>query len=169
MHLTKTLKMTAVLAGVGGTVALGATWLPMAGQDPPRPTVTRGPVENPAKPVAKDPPADPTKRLRELQIERVETLKEQLNGQFERVTIGKDPLIQYLEVVRELAEAELEIADTKEARLAAVERMVDELKQSEKFVVSLHQAGLQTKQGVAQIKAARLKAEIQLEKLKLSK
>jgi hypothetical protein len=36
-------------------------------------------------------------------------------------------------------------------------------------LVKLQQAGLQTKQGVAQAKAARLKAEIELEKLKAAK
>lgn len=108
-------------------------------------------------------------RLRQLQKERVKALEEQLQGQFERVKIGKDPLIQYLEVVRELAEAELEVAETKDARIAAVEKMLKELSSCEEQIVQLQQAGLQTKQGVAQAKAARLKAEIKLERLKLER
>ena len=78
-------------------------------------------------------------------------------------------MIQYLHAVRELAEAELELADTKESRMAAVEKMVKELTTAEAETLQLQQAGLQTKQGVAQVRAARLKAEIQFEKLKLEK
>lgn len=108
-------------------------------------------------------------RLRELQKERVAALKEQLQGQFERVKIGKDPLIQYLDAVRELCEAELEIAESREGRMTAVQRAVTELKETEEMMAQLQAAGLQTKQGVAQAKAARLKAEIQLEKIKLGR
>lgn len=121
-----------------------------------------------AAPAGKESPAS-SERLRKLQHERVEALETQLRGQFERVMVGKDPLIQYLDCVRELAEADLELAETKEARLAAVEKMVTELTTCEAKCLELQKAGLQTMQGVAQAKAARLKAEIQLEKLKLSR
>jgi outer membrane protein TolC len=118
-----------------------------------------------AAPGPKDPKVD-SKRIRQLQEERVKALEEQLEGQFERVKIGKDPLIQYLNVVQELAEARLEIAETQAQRREAVEAMVKELSVTEEQMAQLQIAGLQTKQGVAQAKAARLKAEIQLEKLK---
>ena len=117
----------------------------------------------------KEPPPPSSERLRQLQKERVKALEEQLQGQFERVKIGKDPIIQYLDCVRELTESELELAETKEARQAAVEKMVKELTTAEADTLNLQRAGLQTKQGVAQVKAARLKAEIQLEKLKLQR
>jgi outer membrane protein TolC len=122
-----------------------------------------------AAPGAKDALPPSSSRLRELQRERVKALEEQLQGQFERVKIGQDPLIQYVQAIRELGDAELELAETKEARLAAVEKMVKELAECEEQVIQLQQAGLQTKQGVAQARAARLKAEIELEKLKLAK
>ena len=128
---------------------------------------TAGPL--PAAPGGKEAPPPSSSRLRQLQRERVKALEEQLQGQFERVKIGKDPLIQYLNCVRELADAELELAETKEARVAAVEKMVKELATAEAEIIQLHQAGLQTKQGVAQARAARLKAEIELEKLKEKK
>jgi outer membrane protein TolC len=121
-----------------------------------------------AAPGSKDTPPS-SERLRQLQRERVKALENQIDGQFERVKIGKDPMIQYLNAVRELADAELELADTKESRMAAVEKMVKELTTAEAETLQLHRAGLQTKQGVAQVKAARLRAEIQLEKLKLGK
>jgi len=122
-----------------------------------------------AAPAGKEAPPPSSSRLRELQRERVKALEEQLQGQFERVKIGKDPLIQYIEAIRELAEAELDLAETKEARIGAVEKAVRELTVCEEQMFQLQQAGLQTKQGVAQAKAARLKAEIQLEKLKLQR
>jgi RNA polymerase sigma factor (sigma-70 family) len=110
-----------------------------------------------------------TTRLRQLQQERVKALEEQLQGQFERIKIGKDPLSHLLDAVRDLAEAELELADTKEARIAAVEKMLKHLVLIEEQLIQLQEAGLQTKQGIAQGRAARLKAEIELEKLKAGK
>jgi RNA polymerase sigma factor (sigma-70 family) len=121
---------------------------------------------------AKPPPGAPSPRLRELQQQRVKALQEQLEGgvefgrQFENFKIGKEPLIHFLEVVRELCEARLELADTREQRLAAVEEMVKTLRKAEEHVDQLQAAGFQTKQAAGQARAARLKAEIQLEKLK---
>jgi len=116
------------------------------------------------------PPATPDNtRLRELQQERVKALEEQLRGQFERVKTGRDPLSSVLDAARELSEAELDIATTHEAKLAAVEKMLKLLRDCEEQLIALRDAGLQTKEGVAQARAARLKAEIQLEKLKAEK
>ena len=117
-----------------------------------------------AAPTGKETPPPSSSRLRELQRERVKALEEQLQGQFERIKIGKDPLSHLLDAVRDLAEAELELADTKEARIAAVEKMLKHLVLIEEQLIQLQEAGLQTKQGIAQGRAARLKAEIELEK-----
>ncbi len=125
--------------------------------------------EKPAIPEAKRAAPQANKRIRELQAERVEALKEQLQGQFERVQIGKDPLIQYIEAVRELGAAEYELAETQADRIKTVERMVKELQDCEQRIKELMTAGLSTKQHVAEAKAARLKAEIELEKLKTAK
>src|SRR3954468_15875951 len=97
-----------------------------------------------AAPAGKETPPPSSSRLRELQRERVKALETQVQGQFERVKIGKDPLIQYIEAIRELGDAELELAETREARLAAVEKMVKELTDCEEQIVQLQQAGLQT-------------------------
>jgi uncharacterized protein (TIGR03067 family) len=112
------------------------------------------------------PPAGVSPRLRELQQQRVKALQLQLEGQFERVKIGKDPLIHLMNVIAELSEAELDLAETHEQKVAAVERMLKLLHEVEKQINELHAAGLHTLQGVAHAKAARLKAEVQLEKLK---
>jgi hypothetical protein len=105
-------------------------------------------------------------KVRELRKAQIVALKEQIEGQWERVTVGKDRVGEYIEAIRELGEAELDIADTREAELAALEDMVRRLKETEDKTVQLQMAGLQAKAGVAQVRAARLKAEIQLEKWK---
>jgi RNA polymerase sigma factor (sigma-70 family) len=114
------------------------------------------------------PKAVPAK-VRELQKQRVAALELQLQGQFERVKIGKDPLSTLLMANHELAEAELELATTKEAKVAAVEKELRALREIAEQLEQLQAAGLQNKQGVAQAKAAKLKAEIELEKLKAEK
>ncbi|HEX3148002.1 MAG TPA: sigma-70 family RNA polymerase sigma factor [Gemmataceae bacterium] len=115
------------------------------------------------------------KRLRDLQLERVKALEEQLLDQFERVKIGKDSMVVLLDAIRELADSERELATTRESRIAAIEKWTKQLREIEEFVANLP-AGpkpglkplveLQTKHTVAQVRAARLKAEIELEKLK---
>ena len=120
------------------------------------------PVKEPAKPSSE--------RLRELQKARVEALKEQMEGLTERVKLGKDlSMITFIEAVRELGEAELDLAEKNEDRLAAYERMVKSLLNAEDLTAGLVKVGLQTKGGLAQVRAARLKAEVQLEKFKLSR
>jgi uncharacterized protein (TIGR03067 family) len=119
----------------------------------------------------KPPKAAPAtnKRLRELQEERVKALEEQIGGQFERVKIGKDPLTTLLDAVWELGQAKLEIASTHEAKLAAMDETVKHYAVIEEQLQALREAGLQAKEAVAQSRAARLKAEIALEKLKAAK
>lgn len=127
------------------------------------------PISGLAAPVGKESAPPSSDRLRQLQKERVAALKEQLQGLYERVKIGKEPLIDFIEAIRELGDAEFELAETREQRLAAYEGMANRLREGEEETEQLQRAGLQTKQGVAQIKAARLKAEIQLEKFKLAR
>jgi outer membrane protein TolC len=119
-----------------------------------------------AAPVGKD---KPSARLRELQRERVKALEEQMLGQFERVKIGKDQMITLLDALRELTDAELDLADTPAAEVAALERSLERHREVEAEMAKLVVAGLQTKQGVAQVRAARLRVEVQLEKRKPSK
>jgi hypothetical protein len=103
-------------------------------------------------------------RIRDLQQQRVKALKTQLDDQLDRVLLGKDPVFVFVAAVQDLAEAEADLAEAPEARVAALEGAVDRLKDAEAKMSTLLQRGLQTKSGVAQVTAARLKAEIQLEK-----
>lgn len=106
-------------------------------------------------------------KLLELQKERVETLKLAYDGQFERVKIGKDPAVTLIDVIRELADAEYDLADTTGGQKDALSAAVARLTEIEDQMTKLQDAGLQTKQAVAGIKAARLKAAVRLRKHEL--
>jgi hypothetical protein len=121
----------------------------------------------PAATAAPDPVARPPgERVRELQRERLKALEEQLDGLFDVMAQRKDPPTTYLEAIRELGEAELDLADGRAAELAALERTVRLFQKAEKEMGALWEAGLQSKHSMAQAKAARLKAEIRLERRK---
>ena len=103
-------------------------------------------------------------KIRDLQQQRVKALEEQMDGQFDRVKIGKEHLGVYIELICELGEAEADVAKNRKDETAAMGRVVTKLRETEDVVKELAKMGLQTKQAVAQIRAARLKAEIKLEK-----
>jgi RNA polymerase sigma factor (sigma-70 family) len=129
-----------------------------------RPGAKPAPAETPKN---VGPPAN--ERIRKLQQERVKALQQLVEDRMERGRTGQDALDKVLEPVRELAEAELELAETREARINAVEKLLEQLTTIEGLLDRLQQAGLQTRSGVLEAKAARLKAEIDLEKLKAGK
>ena len=113
---------------------------------------------------APGPDAKPAgERVRELQRERVKALEDQLDGLFGIMAERKDPPTTYLEAIRELGEAELDLAEGRAAELAVLEKTVRRLREAEEKVTALWESGLQTRHGKAQVKAARLKAEIRLE------
>jgi hypothetical protein len=119
---------------------------------------------------APDPSARPAgERVRDLQRERVKVLEEQLDGLFGLMAERKDPPGTYLEAIRELGEAELDLADGRAAELVVLERTLRRLQEAEKKIGALWESGLQTKHSVAQARAARLKAEIQYEKRKAAR
>ena len=112
---------------------------------------------------------NPSEAVRQLQKERVTALKEHLQGLFERVKIGRDPVVSLLDTLRELADAELELADTPAQEVAALEIAVARFREVEKELEVLVPAGLQRAQNVPHVRAARLKVEIELEKRKPAK
>jgi len=113
----------------------------------------------------------PSEAVRQLQTERVQALKEHLEGLYDRVKIGKDPLLTLIDTLRELADAELELADTPAQEVAALEIAVARFREVERDVEELVPAGVQQAQRrpVVQVRAARLKVEIELEKRKPAK
>ncbi|HEX3148001.1 MAG TPA: sigma-70 family RNA polymerase sigma factor [Gemmataceae bacterium] len=127
---------------------------------PPAPTTTP-----PSPPTTKLPAG----RLHELKQERVKALEEQLKTQTERVEQGKDSMTSLFDAVHELADAEVDLATTQEAKIAALEKLLKYLREYELTMTKLYDAGQQSKQGLVRAKAARLKAEIELEKVKEGK
>jgi hypothetical protein len=60
----------------------------------------------------------------------------------------------------------LELAGTQEAKVAALTKLLKHLQMIEDQLKALQETGLETKGGVMHATAARLKAEIELERLK---
>jgi hypothetical protein len=110
-----------------------------------------------------------SERLRELQKERVKFLEEYWGGLATRGKLSGELVNNFIEAVRELGDAELDLAETREQRLAAHERMLKRLQDRENTIANLVAGGMENKHHLALVKAARIKAEIQLEKMKLSR
>jgi hypothetical protein len=96
--------------------------------------------------------------------DRIAALREQLQGGFERVKIGRDSVGEFLAAVREQYEAEVALADTREAERAALENAARFLAVCEDQLTELHRIGLHPADGVRQAQAARLRVELELEK-----
>src|SRR5262245_45831978 len=99
-------------------------------------------------------------RLQELQRLRVKLLEEQLQEQSQHVKLGKEfPIQSFIDLVRELGDARLELAETPAQRVAACERVIELLREREDETEELVRIGLQTRGAFLQIKAGRVKAE----------
>lgn len=112
-----------------------------------------------------DPPAGPN-RMRELRLERVKALKSLSDAIGELLLVGKGNVQDAIRADEELAAAELELATTKAERVKTVDALVKRLKNHEMTAQLRLTAGTINNVEAAQAKAARLKAEIELEKLK---
>jgi outer membrane protein TolC len=88
-----------------------------------------------AGPGGKDKP--PGERVRELQGERVKALEEQLKGQDERVAVGREPLVTWLDALRDLEEAELDLAEKPAAEVEVLERSVRRFREAEDKVTEM--------------------------------
>jgi hypothetical protein len=105
-----------------------------------------------------------TKQAREDLQARTAALGKQLSGGFERVKIGKDSLVDFLQVLRDWYEAEVALAETREAERLVLENALRRLTVVEEQMAQLHQAGIQPYDSVVQCRAAREKAQLELEK-----
>jgi hypothetical protein len=105
-----------------------------------------------------------TKEARAALRKRAAALREQLAGGFERVKIGKEPVADFLQLVRDWYESEITLADTREAERTVLENVVRTLLVGEEQMTQLRQAGLQPGDSVVQWQAARLRAQVELDK-----
>ena len=111
-------------------------------------------------------------RLRQLQQERIKALKEIADATTEKVYEGRATVLEAVRACEELATAELELATTSQQRVKILENLVNRLKAHEMtslIRIKPGEALPYSKGDEAQVRAARLKAEIELEIRKAEK
>lgn len=111
----------------------------------------------------------PDDRIRQLQRERVDSLTEGVTRQARRLPALRDEVLaRYLDLVRELGDAELDLAGDRQAELDTLERTVRRLREAEDALAKGARADLgdSSRDAAQQVRAARLRAEIRLEKQK---
>jgi membrane fusion protein (multidrug efflux system) len=141
------MKMSALLL-----TAVAATWLSAPA--------------NPQDVSRKQQDKEPTKKVKELQKERVAVLKElteQLLRLYQSARVDVDEVV---EARVRLFQAEAEAADKQSDRLALYRKLVDELTQYETIAQGRVNAARGSTTSVLKIKARRLEAEIHLEQAK---
>ena len=158
------LKWAACTALLAGSLLTGGVWA--VAQVPGGTSPAEEPKGTSLAKAAPSKEPKPSTKLRELQKERIKALEEHIDGLFDRIKIGKSNLLTLFNTYGELLDAKLELAETPAAELAALEGALKQFEEIEKKVVQLEIAGIMAKQDAAQARAARLKAEIRLEKWK---
>jgi hypothetical protein len=124
-------------------------------------------------PAARAAPAGkPSERVRELQGERLKALEEQVEGMDAHVKLRPprpSELAVLVGALTDLAEAELDLADGRAAEVAVLERAVQRFRKLEEEMENLVAGRLLERHAAAHVRAARLKAEIHLEKRRPAK
>jgi hypothetical protein len=134
--------MFLLCCAMGAAVVVGFSF----GADPPRSSPEGG-----------------TGQLQSLRKERRDTLRKLVDAAESKYNSGKATLECVLRASELLLEAELDLAATKTERIAVREKLVANLRQVEKAAQMRHHAGVAPIEESLQAKAARLKAEIQLQ------
>jgi len=107
-------------------------------------------------------PGGPPKTIETLLIERRDTLRTAVHWRDAQYASGSIDLPVVIRAKQALANAELEVARTKAERLAVRQKQIDNLRELEHVVEHRVQAGIVSEVDVLEIKAERLKAEIDL-------
>jgi hypothetical protein len=107
------------------------------------------------------------KKVKELQKERIATLKELVDQTAELFRIARASYQEVLEAQMLLLKAELDGAEKESERITLYKRTVDALKQSEAVAIAQVQSGRGNHAAVLRIKARRLEVEILLEQAKM--
>jgi outer membrane protein TolC len=106
------------------------------------------------------------KKVRELQKERIETLKELVDHAATSYKSGVASYEELLEASMMLLKAELDVAEKDSDRITLYKKGVDALKEYEDFAKMMKSVGKGTGAAVLKIKAMRLEVEIALEQAK---
>lgn len=140
--------------GIGGTLLLvliaGAVWFGR-----PSPAIAQL-TSSPA-------PAD---RVRALRVERRELLTRMVAAEQELFKKGSATSQQVCEAVIELNQAELELCETREARIKVLEHLVEYLRHHEQVSETKVENGRSSQREHFRVTALRLRAEIDLERMR---
>ncbi|MSR53208.1 MAG: TIGR03067 domain-containing protein [Gemmataceae bacterium] len=114
-------------------------------------------------------PAIGPNRLRELQTERIKALRTICDANAEQLVVGKGSVLEAIRADEELAAAEQELAKTQAERIQVLADLAQRLKKHEMSAVVRLANGATNNAEETRVRVARLKAEIELEKLKAAK
>jgi multidrug resistance efflux pump len=109
------------------------------------------------------------RKLKELQQERLMTARELVKQETARFQNGLGLVDEVLESTRTLADAELEVCESNKERVAALEKILAIVKDTERIAAGSAQKGLRPQSGALRAKAERLRVEIALERAKAKK
>ncbi len=104
------------------------------------------------------------KELRVLLTSRRDALKAILQNRFTRFQQGTEEFVMYADIVIEMMKVDLELARTKEERIAVIEASLEMLVDREKRLEAMVDAALESSSLLLIAKADRLKVEIELHK-----
>jgi RNA polymerase sigma factor (sigma-70 family) len=194
MFLTKVKIAVVILLAVGGTGAgtWGVAHARLAGEQSPQAAEAPPPAAEPGPKPKANPPAPPAaeedpdnfwpmdeakvkalleastagKKLKELLKERLTTAHEEALGRYQQFLAGRGTMDALLGASLRLLDAEKELSDKKDDQVAALQRHLRRMKEMEKILEAMFQAGRASQADYAQAKSYRLQAEIWLEKAK---
>jgi RNA polymerase sigma factor (sigma-70 family) len=113
------------------------------------------------------PPGGVTPRLRELQQERVKALKEIADAYDQGLMLGKGNVLDAVRADEDVAAVELELATSDDEKAKVLEHLIERLKSHE--LKALYNTTTHPNTDHSRVKASRLRAEIELERLKAGK
>jgi outer membrane protein TolC len=105
-------------------------------------------------------------KLKELQEERLSTLRELVKATTADYVTGRVPFDRVQQATRALLDAELEQCQSDKERITVLEKIVALAKESEKNAVQRYKTGAAPHSDALMATAARLEAEIALERLR---
>lgn len=112
-------------------------------------------------------PSGSNERLRELQTERYNLLKEMFETMQQSLAFGGADLGDYRDATIALHRAEAELCTTNAARIKVHEKLVEAMKTQQDQALRREAAGRITRWELDEAKAATLQAQIDLERLRL--
>ncbi|MBI3821310.1 MAG: hypothetical protein HY289_01375 [Planctomycetes bacterium] len=118
------------------------------------------------EPAAVSKTAQAKSKLKELLKERLATLRELVKVSTAGYEAGKVPFERVHHAMMEMLRAELESSDSDKDRIAVLEKIVAQAKGNEQSALQRYKAGAVTQSDALMAAAARLEAEIALERVK---